>query len=103
MGVALQAAGRHEIRMNRIYHRPVTEEEICAFERDGVICLHQVIDADWRERLAAAIDRDIQNPGPFHHGYEASTGRFHGTSRKWQLDDDVRDYVFESPLPELAS
>lgn len=89
--------------MNRHYHRPITEAEIDAYQRDGVICLRGAIDAGWRERLAAAIERDIRAPGPFNHGYEAKNGHFHGTSRKWQLDQDVRDYVFDSPLPELAA
>jgi len=88
--------------MNRSY-RPITADEVAAFARDGVILLRDVVDADWRRRLGAAIERDMQAPGEFHHGYEAKTGRFHGTSRKWQTDADVRDYVFESPLPELAA
>jgi len=88
--------------MNHSY-RPIAEAEIATFERDGAICLKGVIDADWRARLDRAIERDMQAPGEFHHGYESKSGRFHGTSRLWQTDADVRDYVFESPLPELAS
>jgi len=88
--------------VNSTYRR-IAESEVAAFERDGVICLRALIDAEWRTRLARAIERDIETPGEFHHGYEASKGRFHGTSRIWQTDADVRDYVFESPLPELAA
>jgi ectoine hydroxylase-related dioxygenase (phytanoyl-CoA dioxygenase family) len=88
--------------MNRSY-RPIEESEVAAYQRDGVACLRGVIDSEWRARLAGAIERDMQVPGEFHHGYEAKSGRFHGTSRIWQTDADVRDYVFESPLPELAA
>ena len=82
---------------------PLTAGDVDAFERDGAICLRQVIDEGWRRRLAAAIERDIAAPGPFHHGYESRTGHFHATSRKWTDDPDVRDYVFRSPLPALAA
>jgi len=88
--------------MNRFY-RAIAEDEVAAFERDGVLCLRGVIDADWRGRLGGAIERDMREPGEFTHGYESSSGRFHGTSRKWQTDADVRDYVFDSPLPEIAA
>lgn len=88
--------------MNRSY-RPITEAEVAAYERDGVLCLRGVVDAEWQERLARAIERDIAAPGEFHHGYEAPKGRFHGTSRIWQTDSDVHAYVFESPLPALAA
>jgi ectoine hydroxylase-related dioxygenase (phytanoyl-CoA dioxygenase family) len=88
--------------MNKTY-RPINEAEIAAYERDGVLRLTGVVDDEWRARLGAAIERDLQHPGEFTHGYEAASGRFHATSRKWTTDTDVRDYVFDSPLPELAA
>jgi ectoine hydroxylase-related dioxygenase (phytanoyl-CoA dioxygenase family) len=81
----------------------ITEEQVTEFERDGVILLRGVINEGWRTRVAAAIERDMAEPGPHHHGYESKSGRFHATSRTWELDDDLRAYVFESPLPGLAA
>src|SRR5688500_13506431 len=89
--------------MNSKYYRPISDEEIRAYERDGVICLRAVIDAHWCALLNEAIERDIRDPGVYHHGYESKTGHFHATSRKWQTDKAVQAYVFDSPLPELAS
>ena len=31
--------------------RPVTQEEIDTYKRDGVVCLRQVFDGDWIESL----------------------------------------------------
>jgi|SRR5579871_629205 len=81
----------------------ITEDQVAAYERDGVVLLHGVVDASWRRRLERAIEDDMAHPGEYHHGYEAKTGRFHATSRLWQVDEDVRAYVFESPLPWLAA
>jgi len=79
-------------------------QEIEAFEADGAVLLKGVIGPEWRERVAAAIERDIANPGPFCHSYEAEgEGRFHGNLRVWQNDPDFRAYCFGSGLAELAA
>lgn len=61
---------------------PVAEEDIRQFREDGVVCLRGVIDQAWRDRLETAIERDMEDPGPFHHGYPGGGGRFHGNSRR---------------------
>ncbi len=35
------------------------EEDITTFERDGVVCLRGVIGAEWLERLAEAVEREL--------------------------------------------
>lgn len=89
--------------MTRESSYSLTQSEIETYREDGVICLRGVIDARWRDVIAEAIERDIREPGPHHHGYESESGSFHATSRKWELDGGIRDYVFNSPLPALAA
>lgn len=43
--------------MNRRPLSRVTQEHIDAYERDGVVCLRQMFDSDWIERLTAAWRR----------------------------------------------
>lgn len=76
-----------------------------AFERDGAILLPGVVGEDWLDRLRAAIERDIADPGPHYHGYqsEPDKGAFHGNMRLWEADADFRDYCLNGPLPELAA
>jgi ectoine hydroxylase-related dioxygenase (phytanoyl-CoA dioxygenase family) len=71
--------------------------------RDGAIVLRGVIDAAWRDKIAAAIERDMQDPGPFFHDYQVGKGRFHGNSVCWLRHEELADYVFDSPLPALAA
>jgi ectoine hydroxylase-related dioxygenase (phytanoyl-CoA dioxygenase family) len=82
----------------------ISDGDIRAFDEDGVVVLRGVIDAVWLARLSAAIERDIEKPGPHYHGYEAEdgAGRFHGNLRLWETDADFRDYCFSSPLPGMA-
>jgi ectoine hydroxylase-related dioxygenase (phytanoyl-CoA dioxygenase family) len=88
--------------MNSTY-RAIEPAEVSTYRQDGVVVLRQVVDEYWRSRLEAAIERDIEQPGPYYHGYEADGGgRFHGNLRLWESDDDFRDFCFHSPLPDLA-
>lgn len=83
----------------------MSAEQIAAYERDGAVLLEGVVSEDWRQRLAAAIERDIATPGPFCHSYvpEDGRGRFHGNLKIWQNDPDFRAFCLTSPLPALAA
>jgi ectoine hydroxylase-related dioxygenase (phytanoyl-CoA dioxygenase family) len=76
-----------------------------AFEADGAVALRGVVGPDWLERLAAAIERDIETPGPFVHGYVPADGqgRFHGNLKTWETDPDFRAFCLGSGLPALAA
>lgn len=41
----------------------ISEEQICQYERDGVICLRGLFDAEWIERLRIATDRLLADGG----------------------------------------
>lgn len=83
----------------------VTEVEREAFARDGVVPLRAVIDEVWLDELRAAVERDIEHPGPWYHGYvpDNGVGRFHGNVRLWETDDAMRRFCLDGPLPELAA
>ena len=80
----------------------IKQSDIDAFNRDGVVPLRQVVNDNWLERLAAAIEDDIREPGPFYHGYESDEGRFHGNMRLWETNEVFRDYCLNSHLPAIA-
>jgi len=82
----------------------LTRAGIDAFWRDGAILIEDAIPPDWVERVAAAIERDIREPGPFCNNYVLPDGgRFHGNLRLWENDPEFRAYCFQSPLPGLAA
>ena len=81
----------------------ITDETVDAYERDGVVCLRQVVDPDWQEKVAAGIETALASPGEWDHGYDGGGGRFFAESRRWQVDPGMADYVFRSPLPWLAA
>ncbi len=80
----------------------VTQSEIDAFNNDGVVALRNVLDDEWLERLAAAIEDDIKEPGPFYHGYDADEGLFHGNLRLWEHHPVFGEFCLKSHLPAIA-
>ena len=82
----------------------ITPADIDSYDADGAVLLKGVIGREWLDRVAAAIERDIEKPGPFFHGYDTEgRGRFHGNLRIWETDPDFRAYCFESGLAEIAA
>ncbi|MEO8006318.1 MAG: phytanoyl-CoA dioxygenase family protein [Betaproteobacteria bacterium] len=81
----------------------VTDEDIRAYERDGVICLRQVFDDMWIARMQAAIDRVKANPGPLRQRFRPEDpGEFLSDKFMWVSDPDFRVYLFESPAAAIA-
>lgn len=96
--------------MNEIVKPPldrplVSEEQIEAFERDGVILLPGLLDADWVKRMQDATDRVMANPSPRGGNFnkDEGTGRFFGDLWMWKFDEDFRALAFESVLPDAAA
>ncbi|MBM3599304.1 MAG: phytanoyl-CoA dioxygenase [Alphaproteobacteria bacterium] len=81
-----------------------TRDEIAAYDRDGVVCLRQVIDAAWRERLAAGVETNMREPGPYAKRYtaEGKPGLFFGDYCNWARIPEYRDFMFNSPAAEIA-
>lgn len=80
----------------------VAAKSIEQFRSDGATVLRSAIPDEWLERVAAAIERDIANPGPFDHSYNVDGGRFHGNLRVWQNDPDFAAFCLESPAVSIA-
>ncbi|MSQ70595.1 MAG: phytanoyl-CoA dioxygenase family protein [Betaproteobacteria bacterium] len=90
--------------MNREPVRAITEEEVQAYQRDGAVCLRQVFDQEWVERLVKAVDRTMANPGKrVREATKAGDpGRFHSNTYMWRWDPDMRALALESPMIGVA-
>ncbi len=80
----------------------ISAEHIEQYWADGATVVRGAISNEWLDRLAAAIERDIANPGPFDHSYDVAGGRFHGNLRIWQNDPDFAAFCLDSPAVDIA-
>ena len=51
--------------MDNMPLRDVTEDEIETYWRDGVVHLSSIVGMEWIERMRVALDRVLDNPGPY--------------------------------------
>src|SRR6267142_391384 len=95
--------------MNRRPLNPITDEHRATFERDGVVCMRNMFDAEWIERMNRAVNRIMDAQHPLARPREVTkalggkSGRYHINSFVWPWDEDFRDWVMNSPMPEIAA
>ena len=83
----------------------VSESDVAAYDRDGVVCLRGAFGAVWVGLLCEAVERDLVAPGPHATNFaEGSTaGKFFGDMFMWQRDNDFRLAALTSPACEIAA
>ncbi len=83
--------------------RDLTPDEIQAYERDGVVAARGLFPERWIERMAAAVDRVTANPTVFGNVVSVPDAGFSGDLFVWKVDDDFRDWIYESPAARVAA
>ncbi|CAN5889035.1 phytanoyl-CoA dioxygenase family protein [soil metagenome] len=83
----------------------ISDSDVAAYERDGVICLRGAFDPVWVERMRAAVERDLASPGPYATNFAqgSTAGCFFGDMYMWRHDPDFRAAAFVSPAPAIAA
>jgi hypothetical protein len=79
------------------------ERQIEAYHRDGAAVVRGVLAPDWIERMRTAIERILAGPIFGSDFSLPSDRRFAGDMFTWTHDPDVKAFLTESPLPELAA
>lgn len=93
--------------MNRKPLNTITEDDIRAYNEDGVVCLRQMFDADWVERMrTASFDYMEQDKGN-HRKREAQIpgedARFYINTFMSVYDDEFLDFRNNSPAAEIGA
>lgn len=82
--------------MNEHPLRPITDADRATYQRDGVVCLREVFDADWVDLLRPVVERLVikkERMGLLPTAPLRSPCR---------TSDEVREYTFNSPLAEAC-
>ncbi|MEO8523633.1 MAG: phytanoyl-CoA dioxygenase family protein [Caldimonas sp.] len=85
--------------------RPVGDDDVAAFARDGVVCLRGVFDADWCRVLHdAALESMETGRGRVREPkLEEGKGRFYSSVYQSDLDPRIARLRDASPAPEVAA
>jgi ectoine hydroxylase-related dioxygenase (phytanoyl-CoA dioxygenase family) len=82
----------------------VTQDQIAAFQRDGVVLLSGLL-ADRVETLKAAVEENIKAPSAFNRSYKPADGSamFFQDYCNWQRFPGYRDAIFNSAMGKAAA
>lgn len=82
----------------------IENSRIQQYQQDGVVCLRDVFDPKWIDKMHLGIERNIITPGPFFrdHTSEGSPGRYVFDFWNWRAIPEFRDVMFDSPLGEVG-
>ena len=83
----------------------VSEADIEAFDRDGAIVLRGAFDLAWLEKLAAGVEKNFADPGPYSTVYTETgkPGGFYDDYCNWQRIEEYEDFVRNSPAGEIVA
>ncbi len=83
----------------------VTAEMKAAFDADGVVKVPGAVDGEWVERILEDAGRELGDPGPWVTDTNpgAAQDRLFTTRYRWQHEPVIRDFVFSSPIAEMAA
>lgn len=84
--------------------RPITEQEIETYQRDGIVCLRGLFDDDWVNILRESIEADKANPSNMMKSInaEGATGNFFSDTFVSHHIDGFKRAVFDSPGARIA-
>ena len=87
--------------------RPVTDEEVETFRRDGVVLLRGVLQPEWVEALAGPVDRALGSGaavdmGPMA-GADPDAPAFAGGVDHWRSDPVFEAFATRSPLAPVVA
>jgi ectoine hydroxylase-related dioxygenase (phytanoyl-CoA dioxygenase family) len=82
----------------------LTDKQIEDYRAEGAVLLPGLL-KDWVERIAAGIERNMREPGPYasENLKEGESGRFFDDYCNWQRIPEFTDLIYNSPVAETAA
>ncbi len=82
----------------------VTQEDIDAYQRDGAVCIRQVLTSDEIADLSAGINQNLSSPSPRAKvaSKHDDPGLFFEDFCNWQFNLAYKRFIFESPISIVA-
>ena len=90
--------------MNRDLLRPITDDEIRAYDEDGAVCIRGQFDRGWIGRMLALVEANRENPaGRVLESGDDEPGKVIANSHMARSSAAFMDFVRHSPAREIAA
>lgn len=85
-------------------HPLISQDEITAFQRDGVVLVRGLF-RDQVDLLRAAVERNMRDPGPCaaENLKQGEAGRFFDDYCNWTRIPEFKDAIESSPVAAVAA
>ncbi|MEI9414423.1 phytanoyl-CoA dioxygenase family protein [Mesorhizobium sp. Cs1321R2N1] len=82
----------------------LSDQQIRAYEEDGVVVLRNVFSKDWLDEVRRAVNFGRANPGPMYLDYSKDTkpGTYCADMWIWRENEHMKNFIFNSPAARLA-
>lgn len=86
--------------------RPLTQEELIAFQRDGVVVLRDMLSSTWKDRLQALVEDAFEHPNGWDVLYSRMVANFYSAQKSIMLHHTSvcgREIAESAPTTALAA
>ena len=83
----------------------ITKTEVDLFKKDGAVLIKGKFDNAWIDRLKTGINKAKENPSPrfVNHTKDQNQPGYYEDFWTWDLHEEFKDFVFNSPTPKIAA
>ena len=82
--------------------RAITDEEITQYRRDGVVCLRDILTAEWIDTIRAGIDEQREQPGPYATVLQSERSYTMAEQVSSNFNEKLRRAVLQSGTGQIA-
>lgn len=84
--------------------RILTRDEIATYERDGVICVRNILTPEWINKMTSVVDAQLAAPSRWVNDANpnANRNRLFTDRYLWRENPEIRNFVFESGIAAIA-
>ena len=81
------------------------ENEIKEFKENGAVLIRGKFDISWIEKIKKGIKKAKDNPSPrfVNHTKDKKLPGYYEDFWTWNLHEEFKDFVFNSPTPKIAA
>ena len=83
----------------------ITKAEIDLFKKDGAVLIKGKFDNAWIEKLKKGIKKGKESPSPrfVNHTKDQKLPGYYEDFWTWNLHEEFKDFIFNSPTPKIAA
>jgi ectoine hydroxylase-related dioxygenase (phytanoyl-CoA dioxygenase family) len=83
----------------------IDDQDRADYERDGAVCVRGQFDQAWLDELAAGVEENFADPGPWSCVYtpEGEPGGFYDDYCNWERIDAYRRFALASPAAGIVA